>query len=167
MSAVASNVGHRDPGAWLVAGPYETHAEALAVADVKREACERDRRGDLLAWGTMRMEAAEPSLLGVWRPEPEPRAETGQAAGPEASAAGPRKPARPRKARKGTAGPGGAQNASQGQPGAADEAIIDPDKQAAWDRGELTRAEAELRVPSKNDIIIGSCCEGPPVGSDG
>jgi hypothetical protein len=46
-------------------------------------------------------------------------------------AAAPRKPARPRKARKGTAGPGGAQDASQGQPGAADEtATHDPDKQA-------------------------------------
>jgi hypothetical protein len=66
----------------------------------------------------------------VWRPEPEPRAEAEQAAGPEASAAAPRKPARPRKARKGTAGPGSAQDASQGQPGAADEATIDPDKQA-------------------------------------
>ena len=45
-------------------------------------------------------------------------------------AAASRKPARPRKARKGTAGPGSAQDASQGQPGAADEATPDPDKQA-------------------------------------
>jgi hypothetical protein len=48
-------------------------------------------------------------------------------------AAAPRKPARPCKARKGTARPGNAQDASQGQPGAAEEATIDPDKQA----GEL------------------------------
>ena len=142
VGGATSNVGHRDPGAWLVAGPYATHAEALAlVADVKREACERDRRGGLLAWGTVRMETAEPSLLGVWRPEPQPRAEAGQAAGPEASAAAPRKPARPRKARKGTAGPGGAQDASQGQPGAADEAT-------AHDLGKQAGG-------------------GPPVGSDG
>lgn len=45
----------------------------------------------------------------------------------------PRKAAKPRKGAKGSAGPGGAQDASQGQPGAADEATIDPDKQA----GEL------------------------------
>ena len=78
----------------------------------------------------MQRRGYERPLLGVWRPEPEPRAEAEQAAGSEASAAAPRKPARPRKARKGTAGPGSAQDASQGQPGTADEAIIDPDKQA-------------------------------------
>lgn len=167
VGGAVSNAGHRDPGAWLVAGPYETHAEALAlVADVKREACARDRRGDMLAWGTVRMETAEASLLGVWRPEPP--ADAGQVEAQETHATAPRKPAKARKGRKPSAGPGGAGDASQGQPGAAGEApAIDPAKQAAWERGELTRAEAVLRTPSEDDITISSCCAGPALGSDG
>jgi hypothetical protein len=44
--------GHRK---WFAAGPYATHAEALAaVESVRRECCEADGRGDFLAWGTAR-----------------------------------------------------------------------------------------------------------------
>lgn len=115
-----SNVGDRDPGQWLVAGPYETHAETLAlVLAVKREACERDRRGDFFTWGTVRMETAEPSLLGVWRPEPEPPAETLQ----ETRGRAPRKAAKPRKGAKGSAGTSAAGEGSQGQPEAAGEVL--------------------------------------------
>ena len=77
----------------------------------------RDRRGDMLAWGTVRTETAEASLLGIWRPEPP--AEAGQVEAQETHATAPRKPTKARKGRKPSAGPGGAQDASQGQPGAA------------------------------------------------
>ena len=63
------------------------------------------------------METAEPSLLGVWRPEPEPPAETLQ----ETRGRAPRKAAKARKGAKGSASTSGADEGSQGQPEAAGE----------------------------------------------
>ena len=69
VGGAASNAGHRDPGLWLVAGPYGTHAEAIGLVDaVRLHACGLDSRGSWLAWGTARREAPDSALLGPWRP---------------------------------------------------------------------------------------------------
>lgn len=41
----------------LMAGPYTSHAAALAAVDAAREAtCSRDGRGHFMAWGTCRLD---------------------------------------------------------------------------------------------------------------
>lgn len=174
---------------WHVCGPWPTHAEALAaLPDVRAYASQRDPRAAFMGWGTGRIDLEhEPirALLQIaeldavrarWAEEAAERAQPPRARRAEPGALtmrgrAPRKAAKARKKVKGSAGTSGVGEGSQGQPEAAGKALgaIDPAKQAAWDRGELTRAEAELRTPSEGDITIGSYCAGPPVGegSDG
>lgn len=53
----------------LVAGPYPTHAEALALVDmVLKLADSRDPRAWFMAWGTAGSDVELKTPLGAWRP---------------------------------------------------------------------------------------------------
>lgn len=55
-----------EDGAYIVAGPYSTHRDALdRVQHVRRQACRLDRRGFYLDWGTARSAEPQPTLMGV------------------------------------------------------------------------------------------------------
>ena len=54
---------------YLVAGPYDTHAEALdRVGAVRTHAEQRDPRAHFMAWGTAGSPDAHVTPLGVWSP---------------------------------------------------------------------------------------------------
>lgn len=54
-----------DRSHWLMAGPYPTHAAALAdVARARQISCDADPRGHWLGWGTCRVEGeTKPGIL--------------------------------------------------------------------------------------------------------
>lgn len=72
VSAISD--GSPDAPYYFVAGPYPTHAAALAqVGAVRAEAERRDPRAYWMAWGTARTEPDDvrTTPLGAWPPPPE------------------------------------------------------------------------------------------------